>query len=314
MQKKPVLVVFKDSMDEAFWMPYLTGIPNIIRITAAENLLTSLASLLSFDITPILAIISARLYPQQDPKLVPTIRGLFPKTDFLMVSSSSDHFTHMQQLIADNVRHMVIVPPETEDGERSPLAVAVNNLIAKRFWRMTDYLSPGTPVHEFAISSSDQKEELIAVLSNHISGDSPESELLRQKGALLVDEMLENALYGAPRGENGGKIFRKGEKRSIQSREKIVFRFGFDGKTLALEVADGWGSLSPEVVMEHINRGETTEGTGGLGLFIIWRFLDQLHVNIKPGGETVVGGHIKLASKIDPLAPKGFHIMTCGQI
>jgi hypothetical protein len=298
-------------MDEAFWMPYLTGMPDIIPIGAGENLRASLASLPSFGMAPALAVISSRLYPQQDPELVATIREFFPKTDFLMASSSAEHFPSMEQLIADNVRHVVIVPAGNEDRGRSPLAVAIRNLVARRFWTMTDYLSPGTSINEFAISSSDQKEELIALLSNQICGDSPESELLRQKGALLADEMLENALYGAPRSENGQKIFRKGEKRSLLSREKIVFRFGFDGKILALEVADGWGSLSPEIVMERMNRGETTDQGGGLGLFIIWRFFDQFHVNIRPGGETVVGGHIRLTSEIDPLVPKGFHI-TCG--
>lgn len=136
--------------------------------------------------------------------------------------------------------------------------------------------------------------------------------MLRQKGALLADELLENSMYDAPRGTLGNRLFKKGEKRAMLPQERIVFSFGFDGETLALKLTDSWGSLEPDVVMEYLARnqddGSIADDAGGRGLFIIWRFLDQFHVNVHPGQETVVGGHLKLFSRFDPEAPRGFQI------
>jgi anti-sigma regulatory factor (Ser/Thr protein kinase) len=95
-------------------------------------------------------------------------------------------------------------------------------------------------------------------------------------------------------------------------QERIVFSFGFDGETLALKLTDSWGSLEPDMVIEYLARnqedGSIADDVGGRGLFIIWRFLDHFHMDVQPGQETVVGGHLQLSSRLDPEAPRGFHI------
>src|SRR6185369_6699834 len=170
-------------------------------------------------------------------------------------------------------------------------------------------------IHEFPLISSNQKEALIAYLEGAIIGDSQEMELLRQRAALLADEMVENALYGAPQGKDGRKLYCKGEERIINVDEKIFFRFAFDGETLAMEVVDGWGTLAPEMVVDFLARNqsgmdEVSDEVGGRGLFIIWRFMDHLHVNIRPGMQTVLGGHLKAVSTHDCESPRGFSIST----
>jgi hypothetical protein len=55
---------------------------------------------------------------------------------------------------------------------------------------------------------------------------------------------------------------------------------------------------------------EDSEDDGGRGLFIIWRFLDHLHVTIRPGMQTVLGGHLKAGLPLDSESPKGFSIST----
>lgn len=179
---------------------------------------------------------------------------------------------------------------------------------------MADYLRPGAAVHERRISTTEQKEQLIAELERSIAGFSPEYEMLRMKGALLADEMLENALYAAPRDDRSGPLYRKGEKRTLSERENVVFRYGFDGDLLALEVVDGWGTLTPEAFFEHVSRNMESTGPheeiGGRGLFIIWRFLDALHLRINPGKQTVIGGHVRLASSAMFSESKELHIST----
>jgi hypothetical protein len=94
-----------------------------------------------------------------------------------------------------------------------------------------------------------------------------------------------------------------------------LLRYGFDGEILAMEVEDGWGNLSPKVVLEHLaknqNNYEISDDFGGRGLYIIWRFLDHMHVHIKPGRQTVVGGQVKLVTADNLMDSKGFHVTTC---
>jgi hypothetical protein len=104
--------------------------------------------------------------------------------------------------------------------------------VERRPWEICSCLREGTAIHSFQLFSSEDKERLIGLLELLLAGDGEEHELLRQKGALLADELLENALYDAPRAADGSKLFRKGEKRVMLPEERIVFSFGFDGETL----------------------------------------------------------------------------------
>lgn len=318
LNRMPILALFKDIDDEALCTPLLTGIPGVIRSLAGSNLSLTLENLKRTGSVPALTIVTSRLYPGDRPALVATIRAVFPATEFLLVSLSNDPFPPLKPLAADRVRHLTINPASFDSRRgieaRAQFLTAVSNLVDRRSWKIADYVKPGSLIHEFSVTSSAQKEELIARIERLIDGNLPDIGLLRQKGALLADEMLENAMYGAPRGADGSKLYRKGEVREVQSGERIIFRCCFDGETLAMEVVDGWGSLSPDLVLEYLARKQEGQGDfdeiGGRGLFIIWRFLDQFHVSIRPGVQTVVGGLVRADSPYDPETPKGFHISS----
>jgi hypothetical protein len=312
-----ILALFQNAADETLSSPLLAGIPNVIRAMASAKLPTSLENLKRVGIEPSLTILTGRLYAGERSGLVQTIRNSFPATEILLLSSDVDPYPDMRPLAADRVRHLTINPVAgagTGEEPRTGFLTAIRNLVTGRPWNIADYVKAGTPLQEYAVASSAQKEELISQVEAAIPGDSADSDQLRQRVALLADEMLENALYGAPAGADGGKLYRKGVERATLPEERIVFRFAFDGDTLAMEVADGWGSLSPDLVLDYLAKNQTgdqlADDTGGRGLFIIWRFLDHFHVSITPGRETVVGGHIRASLPLDPDAPRGFHIST----
>ncbi len=316
--ERVVLSILKDDKDVALWSPYFKMIPYCIPTFRIEELSETMSNLpRKGGISPLI-IISTRLYPEDAPKLIEKIKEYQPNSDFLLIASTPDASPPLQPLVRDNVRHLIINPASTHlsniNNESAQFRTVVTKLIEGHPLKVSDYLKPGTETFEFRISSSDQKEELIANLENLISGAEPEIELLRQKGALLVDEMFENALYGAPQEENGALLYAKGQVRSIESKETIIFRYGFDGECVAMEMEDNWGSLSPDTVLECLatphDNPEICEETGGRGLFIIWRFLDHLHVHIDPGKQTVVGGQVKLTTADNLIVKKGFHITT----
>jgi hypothetical protein len=312
-----VAMLYQDGNDRKLWDASLTEVPGLLSIDVDGDLPNALEKLRGAGAAVRLVILSSRLYPSGHPELARRIRAACPGCELLLVSSSEDPLPALMPLFADNVRHLAINPPGGGRSAAECLSGAVAMLVARRPWEIGSCLKEGTPIHSFQLHSTADKESLIGKLEAVLSGEGEEYELLRQKGALLADELLENALYDAPRGAHGGKLFLKGEQRAMLPGERIVFSFGFDGATLALKLTDNWGSLEPDLVIEFLARnqevGALADDTGGRGLFIIWRFLDQFHVDVHPGQETVVGGHLQLSSGLHPEAPRGFHI-TAHQI
>jgi len=152
-------------------------------------------------------------------------------------------------------------------------------------------------VHAWPVLSSEDKEEIIDRVGLLIEGNDDSHEFLRQRAALMADEMLENALYCAPRDTNGNQIYAKGEKRRLVPGEEIVLRCAFDGEKLFLEVSDSWGRLSPEIVQGYIAINlahDTSTDRAGRGLYFMWKFMKDFYVNFAPGLKTSVGGYLLL--------------------
>ncbi|WP_243373281.1 ATP-binding protein [Geotalea sp. SG265] len=311
-----ILAIFADSADAEAMSNYLAELPEVISVTADRSLATTLEQLAFNRIEPALTIIPGTLYPESMPLLVRYVRCCFPNTEILVIAQASAPPPSLERFMADQVRHLIVEPQQISvaAGGDFPLSLAIGNLIEKRQWTIDQYVKEGTEIREFKLTFSEEKEKIIRTLEDAIVGDSPEHEMLRHKGALLADEMLENAFYGAPRSDDGMKMFRKGERRQILPQENIAFRFAFDGETLAMEMQDGWGSLGADLVLEYLAKNsanmEAADDAGGRGLFIIWRFLDQFHVRVAPGKETLIGGHLRKSSQIPPETLHGFHITT----
>lgn len=159
--------------------------------------------------------------------------------------------------------------------------------------------TPATMVRQISCSSDKPVliEEVTALVGEHDEAHA----ILCQKAALMLDEMLENALYAAPRSSDGTLLFPLRKPRQLLANERITLRYRYDGNRLSVEVRDSWGSLTQAQVFAHlaINTQETEpdpERTGR-GLFFMWRLFDQLYVRIFPGQETVIGGSLLLHTK-----------------
>ena len=309
-QMRKVAVLYLDENDRKLWEAGLDGIPGLSSITVDGNLTLSLERVRRMRSTLRIVMLSARLYPGKHPELAERVREGCPGVELLLISSD-DSSPPLKPLFADGIGHLAI-NSEKGRSDREYLPAVVSMLVDRRPWEIGSCLKEGTPVHSYQLDSSEDKESLIGALEAVLTGAGEEMDMLRQKGALLADELLENAIYNAPRSSHGDRLFKKGERRNMLPQERIVFSFGFDGETLALKLSDNWGSLEPDAVLKYLARnqedGSSADDAGGRGLFIIWRFLDRFHVNVQPGEQTVVGGHLQLCSELDPQSPRGFHI------
>lgn len=148
------------------------------------------------------------------------------------------------------------------------------------------------------VTSTSDKPALIEEVTLLIGEQDEDHALLGQKAALMLDEMLENAFYAAPRTPEGKPRYDQRLPRAIANDEQVLLRYRYDGVRLFLEVRDSWGSLTQGQVFSYLavntQEKEPDPDRTGRGLFFMWWMFDHFYVRIYPGQETAIGGSLLL--------------------
>jgi anti-sigma regulatory factor (Ser/Thr protein kinase) len=245
------------------------------------------------DFSPSLALVSGDLYPAHNQELVRMLNAAYPEMDIIVLAPPTAPHVPLRPLMMDKVRHLAVADPF---GGAKRLSTLIRTIDEGKNWELMSYLRPETDYRDFQIGGLDEKEWVLSCIEDMVGGATPDLQCLRQSAILLADEMIENAFQAAPPDARG--------------QDTITVKAGFDNETLALQVADVWGTLTPEKALELLTRHQegqvSIDSPRGRGLFILWQFFDHLHINIKPGRETAIGGQLRRASHLKLDQPKGF--------
>ncbi|MDB4968138.1 MAG: response regulator receiver protein [Myxococcales bacterium] len=162
---------------------------------------------------------------------------------------------------------------------------------------VSPYLLSGAPVHEVSVRTSDDKDGALEAIIGFAESMGLAGEKLRRV-ELSAEELLMNALYDAPRNSDGSPRNANLDRRlavSLGSDETVKMRYGCDGQTLAVAVADPFGSLSKQAVTERLRKvreGIPRPNAGvagaGLGLVMTYSVANQLIFAVAPGRLTEV--------------------------
>ena len=141
----------------------------------------------------------------------------------------------------------------------------------------------------------------------------------------LCDELLMNAIYDAPRFETGEEKYNKLDRKEtvrLSIKEGARLQYASDGDTLAIGVADPFGAITRKTIINYLhkcfgkgeNQIESGDGGAGLGLYIIWKSVNQFIVNLDPGVKTEVIGLINLGMSMKEFKQvnRSFHFFTTG--
>ncbi len=298
IEKSEILSLFGEGSALKDWEPLLSQFPGLLTTIKNADALPGGFTPDALGFVPQLAVVSSDLYANLGINIIPQLRNEFPHLDIVVLASSNAAHISLGPLVKDGVRHLAVADPVKESEQIKNL---LRTLAAGEPWKVSSYLNSESDFSEYHLVDPDQKELIINHIEKMVSGQAPDLMQLRQKGALLADEMIENALQAAPEG--------------ALSTHYILVKAGFDGETLALQVIDNWGTLTPEKALESLARhqdGQVCIDTPrGRGLFILWQFFDHFHVNILSGRETAIGGQLNRRSNRDPGRLKGFDIFQC---
>jgi CheY-like chemotaxis protein len=179
------------------------------------------------------------------------------------------------------------------------LSITALKLLRKDLFGLEKYLTWGAQPLEETLADAQQRSALVESLGDEVRRLGLGSHIATLS-CLVADELLSNALYNAPI-DAAGRRYRIDEPRHsprpLAGREVVKLRHACDGRYLAIEVSDGFGSLDRSTILANlaraVNQGapdkvQWTRSGAGMGLGLVYSRCTHLVFNIAVGRRTEV--------------------------
>ncbi|MCA9580586.1 MAG: hypothetical protein KC416_02250 [Myxococcales bacterium] len=185
------------------------------------------------------------------------------------------------------------------------LLVTTQKILQDDIFGIDKYFPWGTPTKRIVVRRSSERQAALDEAAEFASTVKVASRLL-DVFLTVTDELLTNAIFNAPVDETGkarySHLHRTAEVE-LTEEEAVVLDLATDGRRLGIGVADQFGSLQADKVLDYLakcfRKGEdqvdVKEGGAGLGLYYAFEALSQFTVNIEPGKRTEVIGLIDVS-------------------
>ena len=184
----------------------------------------------------------------------------------------------------------LLVHPMPVLGEE--LTITAQKLIRSDLFGAEKYLLWGTKLNATTLTRASQRSQLVSELAEQVRGRG-QSARVASMAMLVTDELLSNAVHNAPIDAAGkryrAELGRNGELE-LDARHQVALRWGCDGRYLAIEVTDPFGSLDRDTILRALVQNDVKHsGSGaGMGIALTYRSCDHLVFNLAPGKRTEV--------------------------
>jgi len=252
-----------------------------------------------------------------------TLESRWPKTRLVLhtTARTEDFLPLMEErrflrnMIAKNEQ-----PLETDE-----LIITAEKILRRDIFGLQKYMMWGIEPFRVRIVDSALKPQYIREVTHYatlLGCNARTVEMIET----VVDELVTNAIYNAPRSADG-----KAKYATLSRREAVVLeehevgelQFACDGDYIAIAQIDPFGSLTQHTVVSYLNRClskgpeqfSDASGGAGIGLFRIFQSLSKFVINIDPGRKTEVITLIdlRLSMRNFRRASKSFHIFLANE-
>jgi hypothetical protein len=168
------------------------------------------------------------------------------------------------------------------------LLATVQKVVRRDVFGLEKYMSWGAEVRSTVLEDALERDRAVAQLTRDVVGAGL-PDRIGSLVSVIADELLVNALYTAPVDDAGARFRRdeaRDKKRALADRDAVSLRWATDGRYLAIEVKDHWGSLDPTLVAPRIARANQSGGDSGMGLALAYACCNHLVFNVAPGRAT----------------------------
>ncbi len=142
-------------------------------------------------------------------------------------------------------------------------------------------LSTGAKIQNVKLQMSNQKQEAVEAIRNYLVAAKFQTRMATAI-ANAVDELLMNAIFDAPVDSVGRPTLSTAPRNTViklESQQAVEMSVGYDGKYVAIMVADLFGSLDKGKLLNHISKIYTEEeykvrtavAGAGIGLATVFR-------------------------------------------
>jgi hypothetical protein len=205
------------------------------------------------------------------------------------------------RLLRDEPLDHVIADDQVPD--ESELVVTSGKLITGDLFGLEKYLSWGAAVQALEVASADEKRAAVNRVAGYAEGVGARRSTVA-KIESVVDELLMNAIYDAPRAHDRAEKARMGRGTGSELGGRVppatgaLLRYACDGRYFAVSVSDAYGMLEKKVIIDSLVRARTERGRpmvggsemggAGLGLYFVLSAVSRFIVNVDPGKVTEV--------------------------
>lgn len=167
----------------------------------------------------------------------------------------------------------------------SELSAMVHNLLhPQEAFGLDKYVQSKTPLTEVVLRSSADIMTAQAQLTEFFTQyNLPDLDAM----AIVMVETITNAVYHSAKKEDGTDRYIKGQViEALSPHEEVVVSFGVDEDKLGVSIRDCGGTITAEDILFWIERnvsGNSLLDTHGRGLYLIYRLMDRVVINVAKG-------------------------------
>ena len=271
-----------------------------------------------------LVMISIDRLPEENAQLAAILERAehgFPKTRVILHATGATE--EYIPLLNRRPALSNMIAKNEEPLEPEELIVTAEKLLRQDIFGIDKYMLWGIEPMAIPIRESAEKLDYVGAVASYARSLGCNERLI-ELIETIVDEIVTNAIYNAPRGRDGEPKYAMRSRRepvSLEEHEVGELQFACDGDYIALAQLDPFGALTRDAVLTYLSRCLTrgpaasfsnASGGAGLGLYRVFRSLSKFIINIDPGHKTEVICLIDLRMSMKRFrqSAKSFHIFV----
>jgi hypothetical protein len=184
------------------------------------------------------------------------------------------------------------------------LLATAQKLIRRDCFGLAKYMAWGAEVRSYTLEDALERDVAVAAIASDVTRVGL-PDRIGSLVSVIADELLANALYAAPVDDTGAKHRvhdPRDRSRLLADRDVVSLRWSTDGRYLAIEVRDRWGTIEPASIKTRLAATKTSTVESGMGLPLAYACSNQLVVNVAPQALTEVIALLDIRYKPTELA------------
>jgi hypothetical protein len=239
------------------------------------------------------SLVAVDLRSASAPKLS-DLEKVFPDVRLLAIVGAQDFGQMVECLRLPRCGSVITY----DDGfEPEDFIITVTKLLHGQVFGLQKYFPWGVTLYNMEISSYEEKARALDVLNAYAELAGARGPV-RDRMALVAEELIMNALYHAPVDDKGTRKYEHLPRKELARMtfdKKVKITCASNGQHFAVAVTDSYGSLEKDTVVKFLSKGthkelepEQRESGAGLGLVTGLKNASKLVFNLAPGMGTEV--------------------------